>query len=244
MDVSQLISQMYNQPAASNSDAPTETTKFAHGELFLKLATEQGIELDKLSAEQTEDLYNRVFKTAGEMPPQFQKKDGEGKKDEKKDDDEDEKKAAAAAAYVAEKTAFAEKVAEFDLMGRVVAHAFLDELKKEGGIPPQFMNAGKKDGDKGGDDKSEKDDDEDEKKKESAAHAFETLARRHAVELAKTAGFDPAQVQKKVDAVAELGLLQESTKIAGLQANQAVAIRGYEYLEKIGFEVNWKELQG
>lgn len=100
----------------------------ASAELFAKMAAAEGIDLDSLTDAQVEELYTNTFseqqKTAGEMPPQFAKKDGEEKEEPK-----DEKKEKAKEEHE-EKKAEATKVAEADFLGRVMAHAYVQELNK------------------------------------------------------------------------------------------------------------------
>lgn len=257
MSMNEMLAQYYNTHGAADA-AQEETAKLAHAELFAKLAAKNGIDLSQMSPQQIEELYGQVFpKTAEEekkeeekAPPPFPPKKDEEAKD-------DEEKSAAAMAHWQEKRAFQEKFAEADLMGRVMAHSFHDELnkiaaakeaatKQAEGEPPPFPPKS---------DKSEEKDEkkEEEKDKESAAklagipknanaQAFEELAARRAIEMAKQAGYDEKAVFDRVNAVYILGL-DESEKVAQVQDyDTGLHVRALEYLEKIGLEVNWQEV--
>lgn len=121
--MNEFLAQYYgtNQSAEQEKTASAEEQQI---ELFAKLAAENGIDLEKLSDEQVEQLYNDTFKTAS---------DDEGeKKEEKKDEpsDDKEEKKAQIEADLAEKKASQEKVAEADFLGRVMAHAYVNEMRK------------------------------------------------------------------------------------------------------------------
>lgn len=110
MAMDQFLAEYYGtaQPAQD------ETEKAAQVELFAKLAAAEGIDLNSMSDEQVEQLYNATFsKEASE-------EEGE-EKDDKKEEAEKEH---------AEKKAAAEKFAEADYMGRVMAHAYVQEMRK------------------------------------------------------------------------------------------------------------------
>jgi hypothetical protein len=120
--------------------SPTETDKVAAAEqeasfeLFAKVAAAEGIDLTKMSDEQVMALYTKVASDEG--PPEHKE---EGKEEEEK---EKKEKEAAAKAELAAKTAAAtgaaatpegeaqEKIAEADFLGRVMAHAYVQEMKK------------------------------------------------------------------------------------------------------------------
>lgn len=108
--------------------------KTAQAELFVKLASEHGIDLNQLNDEQITELYTETFKTAseegGEEDP---KKDEPPKKAEKPDDDDDEegKKEAAAAEFAAQQEWNMEQE-KADFLGRKMAHAMVDELTQLG----------------------------------------------------------------------------------------------------------------
>lgn len=86
-----------------------ELQKQAQAELFLKLAEENGIDIDQLSDEEVSELYDATF-------------EGEG--------GGDADLAGAAEAEFAEKQAQAEKIAEAHMMGEQMALAYVDTLEK------------------------------------------------------------------------------------------------------------------
>jgi hypothetical protein len=274
MAVNEFLAQFYKTKTAgagqqSEQPANQETEKRAAVELFAKLAAKNNIDLSAMSQDQVGELFAQVFpeeaaKLAGDMPFPFQKKDegkkeeggekpkDEGKKEEKKDDEE---KKAAAAGYFADKVAFKEKFAEADLMGRVMAHAFTQELQSI-----KTAQAGEKVEEAKEEAKEKKEEKKEEaKEKESAAkpspvllqktanqqaqqRAFEELAVKHAVEIAKQANFDSDQAASLVGAVYTLGLA-ESEKTAQVQdVDSAIHVRALEYLERAGYPVNWEEV--
>ena len=140
-----LISEYYAQTTSANADIE----KQAQVELFAKLAADNGIDLEQLSEDQIGYLWNETFKTAAE-----DKKDEheehetahEERVEEKKE--EAEKKAEAAYYEYAEKRAAAAKVAEADFLGRYMAHAMTDEIKKIAGAREAVGRAGKAVGDR------------------------------------------------------------------------------------------------
>lgn len=142
MSMNEFLAQFYGTNGATEvekvaSEGPTtEQEKIA---MFAKLAKDNNIDLSQLSDEKLEKLFSDTFdKTAGELPPQFQKKDEGEKKDDKKDEKSDEEKKAEAekAAADAEQEKKAEEArlekqaAEADFMGRIMAHAYVNEMRK------------------------------------------------------------------------------------------------------------------
>jgi hypothetical protein len=132
-DMNQFLAQYYGTTAGTDDTLAEKTAseqaqEEANLELFAKMAHENGIDLEKLSEEQVLELYNATFDKVAEedKAPPFAKKDDD-KDDGKKD--EDEKKAAAEAEFT-EKKAAAEKIAEADFLGRVMAHAYVNEMRK------------------------------------------------------------------------------------------------------------------
>lgn len=87
-----------------------ELQKQAQAEMFLKLAEEEGIDIDQLSDEQVQELYDATFSDEGESV--------------------DNSIQEQAAQEFAEKQAAAEKFAEAEFMGRTMAHAYVNELQK------------------------------------------------------------------------------------------------------------------
>jgi len=84
----------------------------AQVELFAKMAAAEGIDLNALSDEQVETLYNNTFSKEAS--------------DDKDEDDKEEK----AKEELEEKKASQEKLGEADFLGRVMAHAYVQELNK------------------------------------------------------------------------------------------------------------------
>lgn len=119
----QFISSYFADAQAPVQDENLE--KQAQAELFAKLAAENGIDLEKLSEAQIEHLWTETFSTkeAEFPPPKEEKKDEKEEKGEDKEEkakeEHDKKKEAAA------------KIAEADFLGRYMAHAMVDEIRKE-----------------------------------------------------------------------------------------------------------------
>lgn len=230
--MNEWLAQMYG----TNGYEPQvqeEQAKLANLELFAKIAAKNNVDLSQLSDEQVNDLYFQTFpeeatKVAEEdKAPPFMKKEEK----EKEDEDEEEKKESAAA-YLQEKQAaeesFREKVAEADFMGRVMAHSFMQERSEidkaaAAGTVRQAPGA---------------------TQEKNAAAQFEELAAQQAIEIAKAAEYDPEVAHTRVSAVYTLGL-GETEKIASVQnVDQALHIRGLEYLEAAGYPVKWDEIFG
>ena len=229
--MNEWLAEMYR--TNGSTPAPEETQKLANAELFAKLATQNGIDLEALAPEQVGELYAQVFPEEFAKAAEEDKKDDEKKDDKplppfmKKDDDKkDEEKKEAAARFWQEKTASQEKFAEADLMGRVMAHSFTQELEliKAAAKADQPAPAPST--------------------KEAAAQAFEDLAVRHAIGMAKEAGYNVDEASQKVQAVRTLGL-QDSEKVASVQNfEDGVHVRALEYLESAGYPVDWKAVFG
>jgi hypothetical protein len=142
------LAAMYGTPGGPSAE---DLEKTAQADLFVKLAAEQGIDLNQFNDEQIADLWNATFaKTAedGEEKKEEgeEKKEEEGGEEEKK---EEEKKEAAAREFASQKE-WQEKVAEMDYLGRLMAHAYVQELgqigesmEKEAG-PREWAGAAKR----------------------------------------------------------------------------------------------------
>jgi hypothetical protein len=122
------LAAMYGTPGGPSEE---DKEKVAQADLFVKLAAEQGIDLNQFSDEQIEELWNATFSKEasenGEKPPKKEEKE------EKEDDEDDEEKKAAAAQAEFEATQeWQEKVAEMDYLGRLMAHAYVNELGEIG----------------------------------------------------------------------------------------------------------------
>lgn len=250
------LATVYNTHGAAEV-AAEEQQKIAHGEMFAKLAAEHGIDLSVMSDEEIQDLHERVYsglnKTAAPTPEAPAPEPTPEPAPQATPDPE----IAKAAEYHSEKVAFQEKFAEADLMGRVMAHAFTQELElikraaeeEKKDDKPEEKPEEKKDEKKEEGDKPEAKSlppwlqKKDGEKKEGSAN-FEQLAMQRAVEIAKVAEFDADVAAMRVNAVATLGL-QESVKIAHVKDTEAALhIRGLEYLEAAGYPVNWEQVFG
>jgi hypothetical protein len=124
MSLSEDFARFYGTDNQGNTQMTDEQIKEAMIDLFEKSASESGIDLEKLSADQIRGLY-------AEWEPEFLKAAAE--EGEEKDDDEGEEKEKIekAKAEHEEKKAALGKYAEAEDMGRVMARSFLDELNKE-----------------------------------------------------------------------------------------------------------------
>lgn len=269
-DLSETLSEVFGTKVASVEKSPEELEKEASIEFFHGLCQEQGVDLNKLSDNDVETLFKAAMdmrKEAGEVPPQFAKKDDK-KPEEKGGEEDDKKKEAAAKEALAvsefmSKKAAATKVAEADAMGRIMAHSFVSELskiaEKDGGFP--FPPKGK-------DEKDGKDGKDDGKKEASAADrvatllasfqaktasapaaveggsttpAFDEYAAHQAIDMLKQAGVDETLAYNRVNAVYTLGL-KDSTKIASAADTQeGLRLRALEICEAAGFAVDWSQ---
>jgi hypothetical protein len=108
------LAAMYGTPGGEEYAEDFEKT--AEADLFVKLAAENGIDLNQLDDEQISELWDYTFA-----------KEAQEKKDEDDEDEEEEKKSAAELEFL-EQQEFQEKVAEMDYLGRLMAHAYVQEL--------------------------------------------------------------------------------------------------------------------
>lgn len=228
--IENLLSDFFAQDNGSSN-----LEKQAQVELFAKLASENGIDIEKLSADEFAQLWNGTF--AGEPDTTAEKTAAEKA--------EAEKVAAqqAAEAELAEKRAEAAKFAEAEALGRHMAHALTDEIRKIAGEMPEAFRKKieeKKD-EKGSDEKKKKDEDKDEGKKlpEKKASAIDELAVASALKKVAEAGLSVKQAQARLGALMLLGV-SDSEKIASASdVSAAVEIRSLELLEAAGYPVNW-----
>lgn len=298
--MNEWLAQMYNTNGTGE-----ELEKQAEMDLFCKLAAENNIDLSQMSGEEVGALYATVF------PKYAQEGEGEKKEEE---ETEEEKKKKKAEEYVEEKKAFQEKFAEADLMGRVMAHSFTQELglikqanetskeakwtqvgrggqqvwkdptKLEKGLEAAGKGAKRVFGDVPGALKSLKAARSAQKanvgaaakhhageawkkgkravgiaggaaalgaggavaakEKKSSAEQFEELSAQHAVKVAAAADYDVDEAVERVSAVYTLGL-EETEKVAHVQDfEDAIHVRGLEYLEAAGYPVKWSEVFG
>lgn len=112
--MNEFLAAYYGTGGTTSSQGVSEDVeKQAQIQLFAKIASEQQIDLTQLSDQQVAGLWNNFQKVAEEG-----KEEDKDKKVEKAKEEHEEKKAAA------------EKIAEADFLGRVMAHSYVDELKK------------------------------------------------------------------------------------------------------------------
>lgn len=187
----------------------SDTEKTAAAELAEKLAGEDETNMDNMSDEEIEALAQEVL-SADEQ--------GEGEQETETETEQDGEKVAA------------DKVAEADFLGRVMAHAYVNELKsidkeasadskvlkKVAAMPPQFM---KKNGDK-----DEKKEDKKEEKKEKKSSALDTLAGQRALEILKANGIELEEEKQEEKQASKADVLA-----------QAVEARAIELLKAEGF---------
>jgi len=252
------LAQMYNTNDAG-AEVQEEQAKLANLELFAKLAAKHNIDLSQLSDTQVQELYAETFpEEVAKQAASEEKEEKEEAKDEKKEekkeekDDEGEGKKEKAMEYFGEKKAFQEKFAEADLMGRVMAHSFMQEkgeIEKAAAAAPPATTT-------------------DEPvapaaapapaptapaaapavpapttEKTAGAEQFEELAATQGIKIAEAAGYNTEQAQARITAVHTLGL-QETEKVAAVKTGveDALHIRGLEYLEAAGYPVDWSQV--
>jgi len=263
--MSALLADVFQTKTAS-AHTEEDLVKQADYAFFGALCRQEGIDVSALPDAKVEEL----FKVAMEMKAASDHEETETPKEEKIEEAAKEKakeKEAAARAEYQEKRAAATKVAEAEAMGRIMAHAYVDEMKKiaeaaeeaeknkdgKSGFP-----FGKKDGKK---------DDKEEKEKEASARAseliaafeqmktasapaagttttpnFDEFAALQAIELLKQAQVDEDVAYARVNAVRTLGL-PESTKMASATSEaKALEYRALEICDAAGFQVDWTQV--
>jgi hypothetical protein len=250
MSMDQFLAEFYG--TNKTASAPQEDLeKQATVDLFVKLAAEQNIDLKSMKDEDVQRLYSNfeaniaAEKTAAAPAAKTASEEAEKK--------EHEKKLEEAKKEHEEKHAMAKKAEEADAMGRIMAHAYVQELRKiaaaskEAELPPQFLAhaKGKEEGkeeEKHEPPKHEEKKDEEKKEhEEKKASALDDLAAKHAVEIAKASNFDGDEAVRKIAAVRELNLCPQTTKTASApNVEEAIGIRALELLEKAGYPVQWK----
>lgn len=251
MGMDQELAAMYGTPGQQSEDK----TKVAEMELFAKLAAENGVNLNELSDDQIEQLWNATFaKQAEEEKCSTCKEAMADCKCPPKEAAQKDKLAAAAQAEFQKSQEWHEKVAECDKLGRVMAHAYVQELglideamKKQAGskkvaeMPPQFAAAAEEKKEEGGEEKKEEEKKEEPKDEEKEASAIDQLAAKHAVELAKNAGLNEKVAAKRVDAVLTLGAAPTVKTASAKTVQETVHIRALELLEQAGYPVDWSK---
>jgi len=100
----------------NNEVEETDIEKMAAAELLVKLAEEEGVDLDQFNDQEIAEMVSGLYKGA-EFPP---KKD-EGKKEEHEEEESPKKEKEEEAK---------EKAAEADFLGRVMAHSMVQEIRE------------------------------------------------------------------------------------------------------------------
>lgn len=198
------------QPVAYDQE---DLQKTAAAELLVKLAAEQGVDLNQFSDQEIGEMITDLYKSAQEegAPPFPPKKEEEGAKHEAEESPDKEKKE-----EEKEKEAQA-KFAEADFLGRVMAHAMVQELnnidKKASAQPAPAQQP-----------------------TADPNSALEKMAQKRAWEMAKEAGY----VDDKGNLVVPQKPEQQKTAAASpLQQN--VDVRALQILEAAGLPVEWNK---
>ena len=193
--------------------------KAAAAELFVKLAQENGINLNQMTDADISSLWQETFgeKTAeAAVEPTV------------------DPTIEAAEQEHAEKQASLAKFAEAEELGRHMARSYVDELQKIGSAAKTA-----------GDDKEEKKDDKDADDKGGfpfkKASAIDQLSAYKAVEKAASIGYSSEEAADRISAVLTLGLANnDGVKVASApNVETATEIRSLELLEAAGYPVTW-----
>jgi len=198
--------------------------KAAAAELFVKLAQENGINLNQMTDADISSLWQETFgeKTAeAAVEPTV------------------DPTIEAAEQEHAEKQASLAKFAEAEELGRHMARSYVDELQKIGSAAKTA-----------GDDKEEKKDDKDADDKDAddkggfpfkKASAIDQLSAYKAVEKAASIGYSSEEAADRISAVLTLGLANnDGVKVASApNVETATEIRSLELLEAAGYPVTW-----
>lgn len=127
------LAQIYG----TGNNADDDQVKLAAAELLVKLAADNGVDLTQFSDAEVVQMVEELQKNA-EFPPAAEKKESKETPESKESSSESSESGEKAAA---------EKVAEADFLGRVMAHSFnqeLVEIQKEAGIKDSITGAAKK----------------------------------------------------------------------------------------------------
>lgn len=251
MSMNSILGEVFGTKTASA--ASEVQTDPADMNFFQKLCSDRNINVDDLNDDQVERLWNAAMekKAADES---IEKKAAAPPKGE---DKEAQAKLAAARAELNEKRAAAAKVAEADTMGRIMAHSYVDEMRKIAAAmeDEKPSSSPKKDGDQKKDDGKEKESAakraeqlitqlESEKQASTAGSStpnVDEIAAYRAVDLLKTAGIDEETAFNKVNAAFILGF-KETTKVAASMTDeQALQVRALEICEAAGYPVTWNQ---
>lgn len=201
--------------------------KAAAAELFVKLAQENGINLNQMTDADISSLWQETFgeKTAeAAVEPTV------------------DPTIEAAEQEHAEKQASLAKFAEAEELGRHMARSYVDELQKIGSAAKTA-----------GDDKEEKKEEKKDEKKDDKdaddkggfpfkkASAIDQLSAYKAVEKAASIGYSSEEAADRISAVLTLGLANnDGVKVASApNVETATEIRSLELLEAAGYPVTW-----
>ena len=249
--MSQMLGEIFTKTAS-----PVEENNEAY-EFFGTLCKQAGVDPSQLNDEQLQALFaesETLRKQAADEAAAHEKEEtAKEEQVEEKAKEEAEKKAAAALQEYEEKRAAAVKVAEAEAMGRIMAHAFMDELRKT--AAEEGMAEAKEEA---AEEKKEETAEKKQDKKEASAVSifqkkasevagsstanFDELAAHQAIDLLKQAGCDADLAYNRINAAYTLGL-QESTKIAhAVNAEAALTVRALEFCEAAGFPVDWSKV--
>jgi hypothetical protein len=269
-DMKDLLSEIYGgttvtKEASAPVATPEDLQKQAQVEYFTKLCSAKQIDVSLLNDSQVQEL----FKTAMELKVAEEAEESAEAKAKKVKDEADKKSKEASAVLSAadaeyqEKRAAAAKVAEADMMGRIMAHAYVDELAKLAGeMPPQFA-AGKKNDKEEKTEKTEDGDDKEKAKKEASARAaaviaefektktagatpstpsLDEVAGNRAIDMLKAAGVNADLAMARINAVHVLGVPDGAKVASAANLDAAVHVRALEYCEAAGFPVDWDQV--
>lgn len=118
MPMDQFLAEYYGTTKTASAE---DYEAQASVELFMKVASDEGIDLSSMADEQVNALYSNWVKAAAEESKKDEHEEHESEKEEKVEEAKKEHE---------EKKAAAEKVAEADFLGRVMAHSYVQELNK------------------------------------------------------------------------------------------------------------------
>lgn len=260
----EIFGETKTASAAIAQPTQEDLEKQAQLNFFGELCASRGIDVGRLNDEQVEELYKSAMELKTAKDKEEDPKAAKAKEEEAKKKEAESAKLASANQEYSEKRAAAQKIAEADLMGRIMARSYVDELQKLAGeMPPQFQ---KKDGEKPAEGKGDEKKEEDEKKKKEASDRaaaviaeaekaktagavstpsstpnMDEVAARRGIELCKAAGIDETVAFNRINAVLTLGLA-DSTKVASAaNGDAAITVRALEFCEAAGFPVDWSK---
>jgi len=223
----QFLAQHYGSAPVSEPTSE-DVEKVAQAQLFLKLASDNGVDINSLNDAQVNELWGAVWNQ--------QKTAEEDKKEEDKEDKDDKAPPFAAAKKEHDEKKEAQaKIAEAEEMGKIMAHVFVAEQKKiaaAGGF--DFLKEAFAV-------RAEPAAESVEKTAEEVASgsAFDEVAGKYAIEKAASSGFDGEEAAQRIQAVLVLGP-GESEKVASVpDFNDAVDVRSSELLELAGYPIDW-----